>query len=92
MAVSGPRVLEMATGERVDLEALGGWRLHAEVTGQIDRWADTEEECFALVREFLSFLPSHAEELPPVRVCDDADADARQETVGNLLPTDPRVT
>jgi len=92
MAVSGPRVLEMATGERVDLESLGGWRLHAEVTGQTDRFADTEEECFALVREFLSFLPSHAEELPPVRACTDADADARQAGVGDLLPTDTRIT
>src|SRR5690606_21331293 len=34
MAVSGPRVLEIATGEKVSNEELGGWQLHAKVTGQ----------------------------------------------------------
>lgn len=65
MAVSGPRVLEIATGEKVDNEELGGWKLHATVTGLVDRAADTEDECLALIREFLGFLPSHAQQLPP---------------------------
>lgn len=65
MAVSGPRVLEMATGERVPLEELGGWKLHAEVTGQIDRAAEDEAEALRLVRDFLAYLPSHCDELPP---------------------------
>lgn len=92
MAVSGPRVLELATGERVDLEALGGWRLHAEVTGQTDRVADTEEECFQLIRAFLSYLPSHGGELPPVREPKEKSADKRQAKIGELLPDDPRTT
>jgi acetyl-CoA carboxylase carboxyltransferase component len=66
MAVSGPRVLEMATGERVPPEDLGGWKLHAEVTGLIDRVADDEKECLALIRQFLSYMPQHCDELPPV--------------------------
>jgi methylmalonyl-CoA decarboxylase subunit alpha len=33
MAVSGPRVLQLATGERVSPEELGGVKVHAEETG-----------------------------------------------------------
>ncbi|HYE92463.1 MAG TPA: carboxyl transferase domain-containing protein [Terriglobales bacterium] len=65
MAVSGPRVLELATGEQVSPEELGGWRVHAEETGFADLVGETEEECLALVREVLGYLPSNARELPP---------------------------
>ena len=44
---------------------LGGWRLHAETTGLIDMAVDTEEEVFAAIRRFLSYLPSHHNEAPP---------------------------
>ncbi len=66
MAVSSPTLIEMALGEKVDFEKLGGWRLHAEVTGLIDMAVDTEQEVFAAVRRFLSYLPSHHNEAPPV--------------------------
>ena len=36
MAVSGPRVLELATGEQVSVEDLGGVKVHAEETGFAD--------------------------------------------------------
>jgi acetyl-CoA carboxylase carboxyltransferase component len=65
MAVSSPRLIEMALGEKVDFEKLGGWRLHAELTGLIDRVADTEEEVFDNIRRFLSYLPGHHNEAPP---------------------------
>ena len=65
MAVSSPRLIEMAMNEKVDLEALGGWRLHADVTGLVDQVVDTEEEVFAAIRRFLSYMPSHNQEAPP---------------------------
>lgn len=65
MGVSGPRVLELAISERITDEELGGWRVHAEITGNIDRVAEDEEECFALIKRFLSYMPSHCEEPPP---------------------------
>ena len=91
MAVAGPRVLEMSTGERVDLEDLGGWTLHAEVTGQSDRVADSEEECLLLVRDFLSYLPSHAEELAP-KIPNDSKAHERQSRIVGVLPDEPSRT
>ena len=66
MAVSSTRLIEMALNEKVDLEELGGWRLHAETTGLIDQVVDTEEEMFAAMRRFLSYMPSHHNEAPPM--------------------------
>jgi len=84
-AVSGPRVLEIATNEKVTNEELGGWKLHATVTGQIDRAAEDEADCFRIVREFLSYLPSHCGELPPV-MDGDPEAAGRQERLLTLIP------
>ena len=66
MAVSSPRLIEMALGEKVNLDELGGWRLHAETTGLVDQVVDTEEEMFAAIKRFLSYMPSHHNETPPV--------------------------
>jgi acetyl-CoA carboxylase carboxyltransferase component len=65
MAVSGPRVLEVALQEKTTPEELGGWELHAEVTGQVDAFAEDEEHCMQIIREFLSYMPSHCDEEPP---------------------------
>ena len=65
MAVSSPRLVSMALGEKVSAEDLGGWRLHAETTGLADQVADTEEEVFDLIKKFLSYLPGHHKEAPP---------------------------
>jgi len=65
MGVSGPRVLELALGESVTDEELGGWQIHSEITGMTDRVAENEEECFQLIRQYLSYMPSHCDQLPP---------------------------
>ncbi len=65
MAVSSPRVTRIATGEETPPEELGGWEVHSKTTGLIDAVGDTEEECLALAKRFLSYLPLNAEELPP---------------------------
>jgi methylmalonyl-CoA decarboxylase subunit alpha len=89
MAVSGPRVLEVATGEKVTNEELGGWEVHARITGQVDRVAEDEDHCFAIIREFLAYLPSHSGALPPTRA-GDADAASRQEALQQIIPDSPK--
>jgi methylmalonyl-CoA decarboxylase subunit alpha len=85
MAVSSPRLVSMAIGEKVDLEELGGWRIHAEYTGLIDRFTDTDAETMQEIRRFLSYMPSHNMELPPVRaVASDVAQD--QEQLLDILP------
>ncbi len=90
MAVSGPRVLEVATSEKIENEDLGGWKIHAEITGQADRAAEDEEDCFRIVREFLSYLPSNAQELPPVVPPRGDDQEGRQENLMSIVPDESR--
>ncbi len=90
MAVSGPRVLEVATREQVENEELGGWKLHAEITGQVDRVAEDEEECYQIVREFLSYMPSNAQELPPLVLPRGDDQETRQEMLLSIVPEELR--
>lgn len=67
MAVSSPRLISMATGTQVDAEALGGWRVHAEVSGIVDQVVDTDEQAIDAIKQFLSYLPGHHMEPPPER-------------------------
>jgi acetyl-CoA carboxylase carboxyltransferase component len=85
MGVSGPRVVELALGETVSDEELGGWRIHAEITGNTDRVADTEAECFQLIRQYLTYMPSHCEELPPEAPVPD-ESGSRMEHILDYLP------
>ena len=65
MGAAGPRIIEEAIGEKITPQELCGWELQACVTGQVDAVADNDEECLAIVREFLSYMPSHNGEEPP---------------------------
>ncbi len=65
MGVSGPRVLELAISEKVTDEELGGWKVHGEITGMADRIAENEEDCLEIIRRYLSYMPSHCDEVAP---------------------------
>lgn len=86
MSVSSPRLVELAIKEQVDPEEIGGWRLHAEVTGLIDQVVDTDEEALAAVKRFLSYMPSHHNEAPPVHQVPTGSGDDMQNIL-NLLPS-----
>jgi len=66
MSVTSPRVIEIATGEKVTIEELGGSEVNAKVTGQIDVVVDTQDQLIATVQEFLSYLPSSCTANPPL--------------------------
>jgi propionyl-CoA carboxylase beta chain len=69
----------------MDLEALGGWRLHAETTGLIDRVVDTDAEAMDAIKRFLSYMPSHNGELPPVAEVPPGSGEGQDRILG-LLP------
>lgn len=71
MAVSGPRMLEIATGEKLPPQELGGWEMHAQYTGQIDAFADNDDSCVAIMKKFFSFMPSNPSEEPPFKATSD---------------------
>jgi acetyl-CoA carboxylase carboxyltransferase component len=86
--IGGPALVERATGERLTKEELGGARVHAR-SGVVDNVARDEDEVFALVRRFLSYLPTNVDERPPVVPCDDP-AERREEALLGWIPRDRR--
>lgn len=91
MAVSGPRVLGVALEEQTTPEELGGWKVHAEVTGQADAFAEDDEHCAQLIREFVSYMPQNCEEETPVVLTRDA-VDRHLNELMTLIPDNPTQT
>ncbi len=85
MGVSGPRVLEVALGETISDEELGGFKVHSEITGNIDRVAENEDHCFEIIHQFLSYLPSHNSQIPPVCSVPDDSGDLMARII-DFLP------
>ncbi len=85
MAAVGPRMLEVATGEKIVPEELGGVSIQAAVTGQVDHVARSETEALDALKRVWSYLPSHGGQAPPVAIPED-DPDRRIDDVGQLVP------
>ena len=65
MFVTGPNVVKTVTHEEVSSEELGGAKTHAEKSGVNHFTASNDVECLKMVRDFLTYLPQNANELPP---------------------------
>lgn len=61
----GPPVVKQGIGVDIDKEALGGWEVHARQSGVVNNVAETEDDAFAQVRAFLSYMPPSVFETPP---------------------------
>jgi acetyl-CoA carboxylase carboxyltransferase component len=85
MAVSSPGLIELATGEKLTPEELGGWRIHAEITGMVDMVVDTDEEALDALKKFLSYMPAHHKEAPPVQAAP-AGSGNGMGAIRDLLP------
>jgi acetyl-CoA carboxylase carboxyltransferase component len=67
MYVGSPRMVEMAIGEKIDQEALGGARMHCEVSGCGDILAGSDEAAIELAKRYLAYMPqSHRTRVPAV--------------------------
>ncbi|MGZ4691771.1 MAG: acyl-CoA carboxylase subunit beta [Acidimicrobiia bacterium] len=86
--VAGPVVVNQLGTETVDKESLGGSGIHTR-NGSVDDEVATEAEAFARARQFLSYLPSSVEELPPRGAADD-DPERREPTLIDAIPRDRR--
>ncbi|PHQ40385.1 propionyl-CoA carboxylase [Halorubrum persicum] len=65
MAIASPRMVKMVTGEEIELDELGGPRVHAEESGSADLVARDEEHARELVADLIGYLPDKAGEKPP---------------------------
>lgn len=88
MMIAGPALVDWASLGDVSKEELGASKIHTR-NGAIDDEVATEAEAFERARQFLSYLPSSTDELPPVSECTD-DPARREDALIDLVPKDPR--
>jgi propionyl-CoA carboxylase beta chain len=88
MFVTGPDVIRTVTHEEVTKEKLGGAETHNQVSGVAHFAADSDEDCLAMIRELISYLPSNnLDEAPRVATGDDVNrVDASLDT---FIPENP---
>lgn len=80
--LGSPRMAEMAMGEKVTHEEMGGAEMHCSVSGLGDYLAANEEEALGMARRYLTFFPQNSTELPPaVPAVAPADGKAIEEIV-----------
>src|SRR6195256_2275683 len=71
MALGGRHLVKAATGEDVTEEEMGGSEVHNRVSGVADLEVESDEDCLATVRRYLSFFPSNNTERPLGRPTED---------------------
>lgn len=54
--LGGPPLVKAATGEEVSAEDLGGARVHTELSGVADHFAEDEEDAFSITRNIIENL------------------------------------
>jgi propionyl-CoA carboxylase beta chain len=64
MGLAGPALVKAGTGETISGQALGGAAVQVDRNGLADLAVDSEDEAFAAIRRFLSFLPANARAEP----------------------------
>lgn len=57
MFITGPEVIKTVLGEEISMEALGGAKVHAEITGNAHFYAKKETECFDQIKKLITFIP-----------------------------------
>ncbi|MFN7999821.1 MAG: carboxyl transferase domain-containing protein [Acidobacteriota bacterium] len=87
--VAGPPVVERGVGEKVTKEELGGSHIHARGSGAVDNEVENEDEAFAQIRLFLSYLPQNVWQLPP-RIVSSDSVQRREEELLSIIPRDRR--
>ena len=88
MFVTGPDVIKTVTHEEVTKEKLGGAETHNQVSGVAHFAAESDEDCIALIRELLSFVPQNNMEEPP-RVATTDDINRVDAQLDTFIPENP---
>jgi acetyl-CoA carboxylase carboxyltransferase component len=89
LALAGPALVKAVTGQDIAEQELGGSKVHTTVSGVGDVEVESDAACIDLVKKYLSYMPAHCEEEPPVIPCDDP-IDRREESLLTLLPETAR--
>lgn len=78
MFITGPKVIETVTGEKITAEDLGGSKVHNTMSGNAHFRGSTEEEVIENVRRLLTYLPQSNDQKPPI-VAVNNESDYRED-------------
>jgi acetyl-CoA carboxylase carboxyltransferase component len=87
MFITGPKVVQAVTGEKLSKQDLGGAEIHCKISGCADNRFKDEQELLDAIRELMSFLPQNADEQPPMIDLGD-DPDRLTEELTDIVPSD----
>lgn len=88
MFITGPQVVQAATGEVVTAEELGGALTHNQLSGVAHFMNSSEDECFAAIRSLISYLPQNNLEDVPYYKCSD-DLNRLSTELNSIIPESP---
>ncbi len=86
MFITGPKVIEAVTGEKISPENLGGAMVHNQISGNAHFSAVDEYEALYLVRTLLSYLPQNYQEKSPI-IKEESVEDYRED-LADIIPDD----
>jgi acetyl-CoA carboxylase carboxyltransferase component len=89
MFVTGPNVVKTVTHEEVDLEGLGGARVHNETSGVAHFLAAGEPQALELTRRLIGFMPQNNIDAPPT-AGDWKTPEVDGATLDALVPDSPQ--
>src|SRR5699024_5443546 len=87
MFITGPKVIETVTGEKISTEDLGGAHIHNAKSGNAHMKAESEEKALDAVRELLTYLPLNHKVKPPTVDCEQTE-DIRPDLT-DIVPFNP---
>ncbi|ARF15914.1 acyl-CoA carboxylase subunit beta [Sporosarcina ureae] len=73
MFITGPKVIETVTGEKITSEDLGGAKVHNTISGNAHLRGESEEEVLQKTRDLLTYLPQNNTEKTPIQPFDEQD-------------------
>lgn len=89
MALAGSHLVRAATGEEVTDEEIGGYKVHNRKSGVADMECDDDASCIQAIKDYLSYMPSHSGEKPPVKKTEDP-VDRGPDELLQVLPESSR--
>ena len=85
----GPPVVKAALGIDITKEDLGDERSQVYESGVIDNLADSEEQAFEMLKQFLSYLPDSVWQMPP-RIEGGDDPERREDSLLSAIPREKK--
>ncbi|WP_342601853.1 acyl-CoA carboxylase subunit beta [Peribacillus sp. FSL E2-0159] len=86
--LGSPRMAEMATGEKVTMEEMGGARMHNQVSGLGDMLVETEQEALDATKQYLEYMPQNWGDTVPLK---EAIEPVPGKSIEEIVPENQRV-